>query len=80
MELLKKIFPLSWKYTQDVANLIIGILIYIVGGAIAGAIIGILGALPVIGFIFGLVGGLVGLYAFVGIVLQILVFAKVIKD
>ena len=80
MELLKKIFPLSWKYTQDITNLIIGILIYVVGGAIAGAIIGILGQIPIIGFIFGLVGAVVGLYAFAGIVLQILIYTKVIKD
>ena len=32
MDALKKIFPLSWKYTKDVANLIIGIIIYIVVG------------------------------------------------
>ena len=80
MELLKKIFPLSWKYTQDITNLIIGILIYVVGGAIAGFIISILGQIPIIGFIFGLVGAVVGLYAFAGIVLQILIYTKVIKD
>ena len=27
MDALKKIFPLSWKYTKDVANLIIGIIV-----------------------------------------------------
>ena len=32
MDALKKIFPLSWKYTKDVANLIIGIIVYIVVG------------------------------------------------
>jgi uncharacterized membrane protein len=80
MDILKKIFPLSWAYTKDVANLIIGILIYIVGGAIAGAVIGFLSAIPVIGLVFGLVGSLIGIYSLAGIVLQILVFTKVLKD
>jgi len=80
MDILKKIFPLSWAFTKDVANLIIGILIYVVGGAIAGAIIGLLAAIPVIGIIFGLVGSLIGIYSLAGIVIQILVFTKVLKD
>ena len=36
-------------------------------------------ALPLIGWIFAILGSLVGLYAFVGVVLSILVFVKVIK-
>lgn len=80
MDILKKIFPLSWAFTKDVANFIIGILIYVVGGAIAGAIIGLLAAIPVIGIIFGLVGSLIGIYSLAGIVIQILVFTKVLKD
>ena len=38
MEMLKKFFPLSFKYADTVANLIIGILIYLVAGAVAVAI------------------------------------------
>lgn len=88
MEALKKFFPLSWKYTKDVANLIIGIIIYVVVGIIASAVITlstlIIGWIPVIGWlvavVLGLVGSLVGVYVLAGIVIQILVFAKVIKD
>ena len=40
MDLLKKIFPLSFKYADTVANLIIGILIYVVAGAVVGVILG----------------------------------------
>lgn len=80
METLKKIFPLSFKYTKDVSNLIIGILIQLVVGIIAGVLIGILVKIPVIGIIAGLVGGLIDLYVLAGIVIQILVFAKVLKD
>ncbi len=87
MDMLKKIFPLSWKYTKDVANLIIGIIIQLVVGIIAGVVIGVAGlftGIPVLGFILALVlrivGSLIDLYVLVGIVLQVLVFAKVIKD
>lgn len=79
MDTLKKFFPLSFKFTKDVANLIIGIIIYVVIGAIAPAILGILGFLPIIGWILGIVSSLVGIYCLAGIVIQILVFAKVLK-
>ena len=88
METLKKFFPLSWKYTKDVANLIIGIIIYLVVGLLAGVVIAlsglIVGWIPVVGglvgVVLGLIGGLVDIYVLAGIVIQILVFAKVIKD
>lgn len=87
MDTLKKIFPLSWKYTKDVANLIIGIIVYLVVGILAGVVIwvaGLLTVIPVLGFILALVlrilGAIVDIYIVAGIVIQILVFAKVIKD
>jgi len=79
MELLQKIFPISFKFADTVANLIIGILIYVVGGAIAGTVIGLLSVLPLIGWLFGLVGSLLGIYSTAGIVIQVLVFVKVLK-
>ncbi len=80
METLKKLFPLSFKYVKDIANLIVGILIYLVVGVLLGVVIGICSGLPIIGWIIGLFGGLIDLYCLVGIVIQILVFCKVIKD
>ena len=87
METLKKIFPLSWKYTKDVPNLIIGILIYIVLGVIVGALITLSTFLtlwiPVVGAILawalGIISSLIGIYVLAGIIVQILVFAKVLK-
>lgn len=79
MDILKKVFPISFKFTQDVANLIIGILIYVVGGAVAGAVIGFLTGIPLVGWLFGIVGSLIGIYSLAGIVIQVLVFAKVLK-
>ena len=88
METLKKFFPLSFKWTDSVANLVIGIIVYVVLSIIAGAVIALatflVGWLPVVGAILGwalgLVGSLVGLYFLAGLVIHILVFCKVIKE
>ena len=79
MELVKKIFPLSFTEKNTIGALIINILIQIVVCAVAGLLIGICAQIPVVGIIIGLVGGLVGIYEIVGIVLSILDYAKVLK-
>lgn len=88
MKTLKKIFPLSFKRTDSVGNLIVGILLYLLAGIVAGALIWlatlIVGWLPVvgalIGWALGVVSALIELYILAGIIIQILVFAKVIKE
>ncbi|MBQ2988175.1 MAG: hypothetical protein IKM00_06170 [Clostridia bacterium] len=79
MELIKKIFPLSFTEKKTIGALIINILIQIVICAVAGIVIGICAMIPVVGIIIGLLGGLIGLYELVGIVLSILDYAKVLK-
>ena len=87
MDALKKIFPLSFKRTDTAGNLIIGILLYIVVAIVAGALITLAtligGWIPVVGAILawalGVVGSLIGVYTLAGIIIQILVFAKVLK-
>ena len=79
MDLLKKVFPYSFKEINSVAELVIGILVYLVVGLIAGALIGLLAKLPIIGWIIGIAGGLVELYCLVGIVLQVLLYTKILK-
>ena len=73
MDILKKFFPHAFLATETV-KFITSLIIY------ALIDIGLLAKLPLIGFIFGLLGSLIGLYATAGIVLSILVFAKVIKE
>ena len=87
METLKKFFPLSFKRTDTAGNLIVGILLYLVVGIVASVVIGVAGFLtgiPVVGALLAIVlrvvGALVDLYVLAGIVIQILVFAKVIKE
>lgn len=79
MDKLKVLFPISFKYADSVANLIIGILIYVVGSAIAGVILGWLSAIPIVGLIFSLVGSVLGIYCLAGIVIEVLLFVKVLK-
>ena len=87
MDALKKFFPLSFKYDKDVANLVIGIIVYLIVGIIAGALIWlatlIVGWIPVvgaiIGWILGVISSLIGVYVLAGIIIQILSFCKVLK-
>ncbi len=87
MEILKKYFPLSWKYSNDVANVIIGIIVQLIVGILAGALIVlstfIVGWIPVVGALvgwaLGIIGSLVDIYVLAGIIIQLLVFFKVIK-
>lgn len=78
MDTLKKFFPHAFK-AVDVKALVIAIIIYIVIGFVGGLIIGLLSAIPFIGWLFSIVGALLDLYTLIGIVLAILVFAKVLK-
>ena len=78
MDMLKKFFPHAFKATE-VSALVISLIIYVLIDIVCGFVIGLLVKIPLLGIIFSLLGSLVGLYAFVGIVLSILVFCKVLK-
>ena len=78
MDTLKKFFPNAFK-AIELKDFIIALLVYVVIDIVCGFVIGLLAGIPIIGVIFSLIGSLVGLYAFVGIVLSILVFVKVLK-
>ena len=88
MQALKKLFPLSFKYTKDVANLVIGILIQVVAIVVVGLLIKLAtlltGWIPVVGlliaWILGVISSLLGLYLLASIVIQVLVFCNVIKE
>lgn len=78
MNFLKKFFPHAFRATA-LAAFIITLIVYVLIDVVCGFVLGLLSAIPILGIIFGLLGTLVGLYAFVGIVLSILVFVKVLK-
>lgn len=78
MDMLKKFFPHAFKATE-LTPFIVSLVIYVLVDVVCGFVIGLLAKLPILGIIFSLLGGAVGLYALVGIVLSILVFVKVLK-
>ncbi len=87
MDILKKFFPLSFKNNDTLANLIIGIIVYLLGAVVAGVILGLVGIIsgliPVIGLLVGIllgaIGAVVEIYVFAGIVIKLLVYFKVLK-
>ena len=72
MATLKKIFPLAFKAKKDIVALIVNILIHVIADVVAGLIIGLL---PIL----GILGGVIGLYFTVSVILSILDYLKVLK-
>ena len=80
MDFLKKVWPTTFKIKpKDITSFAVQLIIFIIVTAIAGAVIGLLSSLPVIGFIFAILGSLLGLYTTIGIVLCILNYFDVLK-
>ena len=83
MEFIKKFWPFSFN-TQDVKQLVIKAIIYVVIDIVVGALIGIANALlvdvPVVPALLTLVASLVGVYVTAGLVFLFLSYFKVLKD
>jgi hypothetical protein len=79
MDMLKKLFPLAFGAKKDIVALVINILIHIVVDAVLGIVISLLAGLPLVGFVFGLIGSVLGLYFLVSLILSILHFLKIVK-
>lgn len=78
VDFLKTLWPTPFKIEKgNVSGFIVQLIIFIVICAVIGALIGLLAALPIIGIIFSILGGLMELYGLVGVVLCILQFAGV---
>lgn len=78
MDILKKIFPVSFG-SKDIKNLIIRIAIYLVLGLVFGLVAKILGGIPIINYILGVFGTIIGIYVVGGIIVAILSYLKIIK-
>ena len=81
MDFLKKVWPTPFKVEpKNVSSLVVKLIVFFLVCVVASVLIGVLAHLPLIGWIIGIVGGLVDLYCIIGIVLGILKFADVLKD
>lgn len=78
MDMIKKLFPQAME-ANDVKGLIIAILIYAVVNFVGGLALGLLDAIPLVGFVFGIIGWALSIYCAVGIIVAILVFLKIVK-
>ena len=80
MDMLKTLWPFSFKVKEkDVTSLVVQLIVLIVACAIACVAIGLLVRIPIIGWIIGIVGSLIGLYCLIGIVLCVLQFCGMLK-
>lgn len=78
LDMIKKYFPHAFR-VNDVKSLIVNLVIYALIAFVAGIVLGLLGIIPILGFVFGVIGWVVELYCTAGVILAILVFLKVIK-
>ena len=78
MDVLKKIFPLSFKCAEK-NDFITSLVIYGVAAVVAAILIAVLRFVPVLSILVSLTGYLAEVYITAGIALSILVFIKVIK-
>lgn len=78
MDFIKKLFPQAMQ-AKDLKGLLIAILIYVIVNLVGGFVLGLLAKLPLVGFVFGLVGWVLNIYCAVGIIVAILVFFKIVK-
>ena len=78
MDIIRKFFPQATQ-AHDVKGLIIAIIIYVLVNFVAGFVLGLLNAIPLIGFVFGIIGWALSIYCAVGIVVAILVFLQIVK-
>ncbi len=76
---LKKYFPFSFTEKKDVMAVIINVVLHIVASWIIGILLGILSLIPVVGWFTGIAGMLAEVYLFVGMVLSVLDYCKVLK-
>ena len=81
MDTLKKLFPFSFKKKKALADLIVNILLYLIAMVVVGALVGVLGIIPLklINWVTGTAGGVIGLYLLVGAILSVLDYMKVLK-
>ena len=80
MEFLKTLWPTPFKVKpKDVSSLVVQLVIFVLVCVVASILIAILSALPIIGWIVGILGGLIDLYCVVGVVLAVLKFCDVLK-
>ncbi|MFA5342074.1 MAG: hypothetical protein WC332_09875 [Clostridia bacterium] len=70
-------FPLNKNVKRkNISSLIIAILLYIVLSVVVGVLQKLLGAIPVVNWVMGIIGYLVWAYSVIGVILAVIKFLK----
>jgi len=77
MSTLRKLFPRSFA-VNSLSSLIKTILIYVILNTVLGFVFGILSKIMLVGFVFSVLGGCLGIYFTAAIVVAILKFLNVL--
>ena len=74
---IKEFFPIGKQVRpRDGQSLLIAIVIYIVVASVVGLANAVLGRIPLLGWLIGVLSWLIGLYCLVGIILAVVEYAK----
>lgn len=80
MDFLKNLWPTPFKIKRgNLVSFIVQLIIFLVICAVAGVLLGWLKNIAVIGFVFAILGSLMGVYSIIGIVLCVLVFLGIMR-
>ena len=81
MNMIKPFFPFSFDHVKakDANSLIVSVIIYIVAMLASGLVNLLLGWIPVLGFLLGVIGWVLGIYCVAGLVLSVLLYLDVLK-
>ena len=75
---IKPYFPNAFK-ANSVKALVIALVIYAVITAVANIVTGLLGWIPVVGWLLGILAWLINIYCVAGVILSLLVFLKIVQ-
>lgn len=76
---LDKFVKLEFASNAELFNMLVQIVVYVVASIIFGVVIGVIWALiPFLGFVWGIVSTVAGLYVLAGIVLSVLDYLKIL--
>lgn len=78
MNIIKSLFPHATK-ANNINGLVVAILIYAIVNFVGGFVLGFLDGIPLVGFVFGILGWALGIYCAVGIIAAILIFFKILN-
>ena len=80
MDFIRSLWPTPFKIKKgNAVSFIVQLCIFLIICFLLGWLFSILNDLPIIGIVFGIVGGLMGIYSFVGVILCILCFLGIVK-